>query len=103
MPDLKQLYDAVVSGDAKTAQLITKEALAAGIDPLKLVNEHMVPAMDEVGRRFEANEYFVPELLISARAMKGALELIRPLLIARGDKPVRTPGWWRLRCSSACT
>ncbi|HCL92581.1 MAG TPA: corrinoid protein [Verrucomicrobiota bacterium] len=88
MPDLKQLYDAVVSGDAKTAQLITKEALAAGIDPLKLVNEHMVPAMDEVGRRFEANEYFVPELLISARAMKGALELIRPLLIARGDKPV---------------
>ena len=48
MPDLKQLYDAVVSGDAKTAQLITKEALAAGIDPLKLVNEHMVPAMDEV-------------------------------------------------------
>lgn len=88
MPDLKQLYDAVVSGDAKTAQLITKEALAAGIDPLKLVNEHMVPAMDEVGRRFESNEYFVPELLISARAMKGALELIRPLLIARGDKPV---------------
>ena len=88
MPYLKQLYDAVVSGDAKTAQLITKEALAAGIDPLKLVNEHMVPAMDEVGRRFEANEYFVPELLISARAMKGALELIRPLLIARGDKPV---------------
>ncbi len=88
MPYLKQLYDAVVSGDAKTAQLITKEALAAGIDPLKLVNEHMVPAMDEVGRRFESNEYFVPELLISARAMKGALELIRPLLIARGDKPV---------------
>src|ERR1041384_5425439 len=44
--------------------------------------------MDEVGRRFEANEYFVPELLISARAMKSALELIRPLLNARGDKPL---------------
>ncbi len=88
MPDLKKLYDAVVSGDAKTTQAITKEALAAGVDPLKLVNEHMVPAMDEVGRRFEANEYFVPELLISARAMKAALELIRPLLVARGDKPV---------------
>lgn len=43
--------------------------------------------MDEVGRRFEANEYFVPELLISARAMKSALDLIRPLLTARGDKP----------------
>ncbi len=88
MPDLKKLYDAVVSGDAKTTQAITKEALASGVDPLKLVNEYMVPAMDEVGRRFEANEYFVPELLISARAMKASLELIRPLLVARGDKPV---------------
>jgi len=88
MPDLKKLYDSVVSGDAKTTQAITQQALAEGVDPLKLVNEHMVPAMDEVGRRFEANEYFVPELLISARAMKAALELIRPLLVARGDKPV---------------
>ena len=88
MPDLKQLYDSVVSGDAKTTQAITRQALAEGVDPLKLVNEHMVPAMDEVGRRFEANEYFVPELLISARAMKAALELIRPLLTARGDQPV---------------
>jgi 5-methyltetrahydrofolate--homocysteine methyltransferase len=48
----------------------------------------MVPAMTEVGRRFESNEYFVPELLISARAMKTSLELIRPLLVARGDQPV---------------
>ena len=88
MADLKKLYDAVVSGDAKTTQALTQQALAEGVDPLKLVNEHMVPAMDEVGRRFEANEYFVPELLISARAMKAALELIRPLLVARGDKPV---------------
>jgi corrinoid protein of di/trimethylamine methyltransferase len=88
MPDLKQLYESVVSGDAKATQAITQQALADGIDPLKLVNDYMVPAMDEVGRRFEANEYFVPELLISARAMKAALELIRPLLVARGDKPV---------------
>lgn len=88
MPDLKELYDAVVSGNAKATQAITQQALADGVDPLKLVNDYMVPAMDEVGRRFEANEYFVPELLISARAMKAALELIRPLLTARGDKPV---------------
>jgi corrinoid protein of di/trimethylamine methyltransferase len=87
MPDLKQLYDAVVNGDAKTSQAITQQALADGVDPLKLVNEYMVPAMDEVGRRFEANEYFVPELLIAARAMKASLELIRPLLTARGDQP----------------
>ena len=88
MPDLKKLYDSVVSGDAKTTQALTQQALAEGVDPLKLVNEYMVPAMDEVGRRFEANEYFVPELLISARAMKAALEIIRPLLTARGDQPL---------------
>jgi 5-methyltetrahydrofolate--homocysteine methyltransferase len=88
MPDLKQLYESVVSGDAKATQALTKQALADGVDPLKLVNDYMVPAMDEVGRRFEANEYFVPELLISARAMKAALELIRPLLTARGDQPL---------------
>lgn len=88
MPDLKELYEAVVRGDAKTTRALTQEALAEGIDPLKLVNDHLVPAMDEVGRRFESNEYFVPELLISARAMKAALELIRPLLTARGDEPI---------------
>lgn len=87
MPDLKQLYEAVVSGDANASRTITQQALAEGTDPLTLVNEFMVPAMDEVGRRFEANEYFVPELLISARAMKAALDLIRPLLTARGDEP----------------
>jgi corrinoid protein of di/trimethylamine methyltransferase len=88
MPDLKELYEAIVSGDAKSSLSITQQALAEGTDPLTLVNEHMVPAMDEVGRRFEANEYFVPELLISARAMKAALDLIRPILAARGDKPI---------------
>jgi len=50
----------------------------------------MIPAMDEVGRRFEKSEYFVPELLIAARAMKGSLALIRPLLAARGSRPVGT-------------
>jgi 5-methyltetrahydrofolate--homocysteine methyltransferase len=87
MPDLKQLYDAVLNGNAKATQALTQQALAEGVDPLALVNEAMIPAMDEVGRRFECNEYFVPELLISARAMKTALEQIRPLLTARGDQP----------------
>jgi corrinoid protein of di/trimethylamine methyltransferase len=88
MADLKQLYEAVVNGDAKASHSITQQALSEGVDPLTLVNEHMIPAMDEVGRRFESNEYFVPELLISARAMKASLDLIRPLLMARGDKPM---------------
>ena len=88
MPDLKKLFEAIVTGDANTASRLTAQALAEAMDPLELVNGCLVPAMDEVGRRFECSEYFVPELLISARAMKAALELIRPLLIARGDKPV---------------
>jgi 5-methyltetrahydrofolate--homocysteine methyltransferase len=88
MPDLKQLHDAILNGDAKTTRSLTEQALAAGVEPLKLVQEYLVPAMGEVGRRFECNEYFVPELLLAARAMKGSLELIRPLLTARGVQPV---------------
>jgi 5-methyltetrahydrofolate--homocysteine methyltransferase len=87
MQDLKLLYDAILNGDAKTARATTEQALATGVDPVKLVQEHMVPAMGEVGRRFECNEYFVPELLLAARAMKAALELVRPLLVAGGVQP----------------
>jgi 5-methyltetrahydrofolate--homocysteine methyltransferase len=88
MADLKLLYQAVLNGDAKGSAAITQQALAEGVDPIVLVNEQMIPAMDEVGRRFEANEYFVPELLIAARAMKAALDLIRPLLAAKGNQPL---------------
>jgi 5-methyltetrahydrofolate--homocysteine methyltransferase len=87
MPDLNPLRQAIIDGDDKTSRAITRQALAEGIDPLKLVNDYLIPAMDEVGRRFDCNEYFVPELLISARAMKASLELIRPLLAARGAQP----------------
>ncbi len=87
MPDLTKLHDAILEGDAKTAVAITREALDEKIDPLEMVTKHMIPAMDEVGRRFECEEYFVPELLLAARAMKGALELLRPLLVASGVQP----------------
>ena len=88
MADLNQLHDAVLNGDAKTAKAVTEQALAAGHEPLKLVQDYMMPAMSEVGRRFECNECFVPELLLAARAMKGSLELLRPLLAAKGNEPV---------------
>ena len=86
MTDLKPLREAIITGDAKTAKAITEAALAAGLEPMTLVQDYMMPAMAEVGRRFECNEYFVPELLLSARAMKAALELVRPLLAASGAK-----------------
>ena len=87
MEFLKQLHDAIVEGNAPVARKVTEQALAEKVDPQKLVQEYMIPAMAEVGRRYEAGDYFVPELLIAARAMKGSLELLRPLLAARGAQP----------------
>ena len=84
----KTLYDAIVAGDARTAVTATRAALGEGVDPVELVSRHMIPAMDEVGRLFECEEYFVPELLLASRAMKGALDLVRPLLAASGVEPV---------------
>ncbi|MEW6158476.1 MAG: corrinoid protein [Verrucomicrobiota bacterium] len=88
MQDWKILHDAVLHGNAQDARRLTEQALAEGADPLVLVHDAMMPAMDEAGRRFETSEFFVPELLLAARAMKAALELVRPLLAQRGDKPI---------------
>jgi 5-methyltetrahydrofolate--homocysteine methyltransferase len=88
MTDLQRLYDAVLNGDAKTAAAVTHEALADQVPPMDLIQKYMIPAMDEVGKRFECEEYFVPELLLSARAMKAALEPLRPLLAAVGAEPI---------------
>jgi len=86
MPQLEALYGAIVNGNDKQARAATIEALATGVAPMDLIQETMVPAMDEVGRLFEAEEYFVPELLLAGRAMKAAMELIKPLLTASGQK-----------------
>ncbi len=86
MVDPKELYDAILNGNAKKAEAVTKAALEAKMDPGELVAKHMIPAMDEVGKRFECNEYFVPELLIAARAMKTALTILTPKLAAAGAK-----------------
>ena len=80
------LYDSIVRGDAPSAVAAARASLASNGVALEIVNSEMVPAMDEVGRRFECEEYFVPQLLLSARAMKGALDLLRPLLAAAGSR-----------------
>jgi corrinoid protein of di/trimethylamine methyltransferase len=87
MPDLDKLHEAVIEGDWKTAAAVTRAAIAAGAAPLAIVTGYLVPAMDEVGRRFECEEYFVPEMLLSARAMKASMEIVRPLLAAAGAEP----------------
>ena len=84
MDYLENLHDAVLNGDPKTALTITEKALDENIDPHVLINEYMIRAMDEVGARFERFEYFIPQLLMSAKAMKGAMALIRPLLVGEG-------------------
>lgn len=72
----EELYNAILVGDKNKAEEATKAALAAGVDPAELVTKFVTPAMEEVGKKFECNEYFVPELLIAQRAMKAAVALV---------------------------
>ncbi len=80
MSVLDNLRQNVIDGNAPETQDLVKQALAEGLAPEKILNEGLIAAMAEVGRLFEAGEFFVPEMLISARAMKGGLELLRPRL-----------------------
>jgi corrinoid protein of di/trimethylamine methyltransferase len=86
MAQSAELYSAILNGDQKKATAVTNAAIAAGVLPMELITDSMVPAMDEVGKLFEAEEYFVPELLLAGRAMKGAMEILRPLLVASGQR-----------------
>jgi len=83
MADLKILYESIVSGKLETAVAVTLEAIAEGINPQLIINDYMVKAMEEIGARFECGKAYVPNLLMSARAMKGSLEILKPLL--KGD------------------
>jgi 5-methyltetrahydrofolate--homocysteine methyltransferase len=85
--DLKTLYDAVVNGEVEAVAQGVHAALAQQIPAEMILNEALISAMAEVGRLFEAQEYYVPEMLISARAMQGGLNILRPLLVASGMKP----------------
>jgi 5-methyltetrahydrofolate--homocysteine methyltransferase len=84
----QKLFDAIVDGKAQIAQSLVEDELKAGADPIALISETMIPAMDEVGKLFQEEEFFVPELMLAGRAMKAAMEPLRPLLAAAGAKPV---------------
>ncbi len=83
----QKLFDAIVDGQAQLAESLVQEELKAGVDPVALIAETMIPAMDEVGKLFQEEEFFVPELLLAGRAMKAAMEPLRPLLAAAGAQP----------------
>jgi 5-methyltetrahydrofolate--homocysteine methyltransferase len=78
---IKDLYQAIIDGARETAISKTQSALDAGIKAELILNDGMVAAMAEVGHLFEVGEYFVPEMLVSARAMQASLEVLRPALI----------------------
>jgi 5-methyltetrahydrofolate--homocysteine methyltransferase len=82
--ELKTLYDSVVNGEIEEVADGVNAALAANIPADKILHEALIPAMTEVGRLFEAQEYYVPEMLISAKAMQGGLAILKPLLAAAG-------------------
>ena len=78
--NLTQLYDAILNGKLEEGIAVTKTAIHEGTDPQIIINDYMVKAMEEIGARFESGKAFVPNLLMSARAMKGVLNLLKPLL-----------------------
>ena len=89
MADLEALAAAIEAGDRATATAITREAVAEGVDP-RSVLEAMTKAMEVIGHKFACNEIYVPEMLISARAMKEATTILEPVLTAAGIRPEHT-------------
>jgi 5-methyltetrahydrofolate--homocysteine methyltransferase len=77
---LKKLFDAILEGDVEGAKTNVQKALDAELDPTTILNEGMIAAMREVGCLFEAGEYYVPEMLIAARAMQSGMAIIKPHL-----------------------
>jgi len=88
MADLKALAEAVIKGDQATAVEVTKTALDEGTAPKTVLDEGLIAGMDVVGARFKKNEVYIPEVLIAARAMKMAMELLEPELAKAGVEPI---------------
>ena len=87
MADLKSLADAIIKGDQNAAVQITKAALEEGTSAESVLNDGLIAGMDVIGGRFKKNEVYIPEVLIAARAMKMAMEVLEPELAKAGVKP----------------
>ena len=88
MADLKALADAVIKGDQSAAVEITKDALEGGTPAKSVLNDGLIAGMDVIGARFKKNEVYIPEVLIAARAMKMAMEILEPELVKAGVEPI---------------
>ncbi|MBD3378233.1 cobalamin-binding protein [candidate division KSB1 bacterium] len=87
MADLQQLADAVISGQAPKVEELTTEALDQGVSPTDVLNKGLIAGMQVVGVKFKNNEFYVPEVLIAARAMKAGMKILRPKLAESGIEP----------------
>jgi 5-methyltetrahydrofolate--homocysteine methyltransferase len=85
---LEDIYESVIDGDAPGVVAGIQAALAVGVAPGAILNDGMIAAMAEVGRMFEAQECFVPEMLIAARAMKQGMAVLKPHLVAADIQPI---------------
>jgi methylmalonyl-CoA mutase cobalamin-binding domain/chain len=85
---LQALYDDTLVGKAPEVRANVEAGLEDGLEPDRMLFEALIPSLEEVGARFERGDYFVPEMLIAARAMQGALDILRPLLAETGAKPI---------------
>lgn len=90
MADLKALAEAIISGNQQEAVRLTQQALDENVPADAILNDGLVAGMSVVGAKFKANEFYVPEVLIAARAMKSAMELLRPVLVETGVEPKGT-------------
>jgi len=88
MADLNAIAQALISGKANDVKALTEAALEEGVGPEKILNEGLIAGMNEVGRRFKANEFYVPEVLIAARSMHYGMEALAPKLKEAGVKSV---------------
>ncbi len=85
---LQELSESIIRGKLPDAERLTTQALAEGISPAEILNQGLIAGMNVVGEKFKNNEFYVPEVLIAARAMKGAMAILRPKLVETGVKPI---------------
>ncbi len=90
MADLEALKQSIIDGDSNTAKDITSQALDEGMSPEQVLSDGLIAGMNVIGKAFKNNEVYVPEVLIAARAMKNAMEILEPKLVAAGVEPIGT-------------
>jgi 5-methyltetrahydrofolate--homocysteine methyltransferase len=90
MVDLKQISEFLINGNRDQVRALVEKALSEGVAPESLVYDALVPGMNVVGAKFKNNEFYVPEVLIAARAMQAGMDILEPLVAEKGIKPVAT-------------